>query len=210
MSDPWIKSLSYRQSLDGLIERFELLKRQDRIAETDMYPAMETINGFLFAINSAPADISPTEWLAELMPLIELPDETPGDSFNLLISYQLHSKSRMEQQKYALPTETDPLLAIAEGSAMNSFSQGFERGYQCISSLWSALTPDELREELATQVFALTFFTSPEKAKNYIEEKSLKLRPDQLAEQILINLPKAADLHVRLGMAVLASQQVSH
>ncbi|TCS43866.1 UPF0149 family protein [Reinekea marinisedimentorum] len=210
MSDPWVKSLSYRQALDGLTQRFAELKQQDRIAATELYPALETIDGYLFAINSAPAVISPTEWLGDLLPLIQLPDEQPGDSVNMLISYQLHSKARMEQQKYALPDETDPLKAITAGSVLNSFSHGYERGYSRVNSLWSAMTPEELRQELDTQVFALTFFTSTDNAKKYISDKNLKLRPDQLAEQILANLPKAADLHVRLGMAVAASRQTSH
>lgn len=210
MSDSWAKSLSYRQALDGLTDRFAQLKQKDRIVETELYPALETINGFLFAINSAPVAVSPTEWLGDILPLIQLPDEKPGDSVNLLISYQLHCKSRLEQQKYPLPEETDPLKAIAAGSAMNSFSQGFEVGYNRIHSLWSAMTPEDLRKELDMQVFALSFFTSTENAKKYIQEKGLKLRPDQLAEQILSNLPKAADLHARLGMAISASQQTSH
>jgi uncharacterized protein YecA (UPF0149 family) len=210
MSDPWVKSLSYRQALDGLITRFEKLKQQDRIAETELYPALETIDGYLFAINSAPVDISPVEWLGDLLPLIQLSDEKPADAVNTLISYQLHSKSRMEQQKYALPEESDPLKAIKAGSALNSFSFGYERGYNRVHSLWSAMTPEELRKELDAQVFALTFFTSTDNATKYINEKSLKLRPDQLAEQILANLSKAADLHVRLGMAISATRQTSH
>lgn len=210
MSDPWVKSLSYRQALDGLKQRFADLKQQDRIAETELYPALETIDGYLFAINCAPAVISPTEWLGDLLPLIQSSDDKPGDSVNMLISYQLHSKARMDAQKYALPNESDPLKAVTAGSAMNSFSHGYERGYSRVQSLWSAMTPEELRAELETQVFALTFFTSTDNAKQYIRDKSLKLRPDQLAEQILANLAKAADLHARLGMAIAASKQTSH
>jgi hypothetical protein len=142
--------------------------------------------------------------------LVQLPDEKPSEAVNLLISYSLHSKARMEQQKYALPVETDSIKALAPGSPLNSFSHGFEVGYRKIESVWSASVAEELRSELNAQIFALKFFASTEHANKYIKERDLKIRPDQLADQILGNLPKAADLHVRLGMAIDAEKGVSH
>jgi len=210
MTNPWAKSVTYREALDGLIERFAQLKQQDRIANSEMMPNIESINGYLFAINSAPAAVSPTEWLADLLPIVQLPEEKPAEAVNLLISYQMHSKSRVEQQKYAIPEETDPLAAIKAGSALNSFSHGFEVGYRCIESVWSATIPQELRSELDSQIFALRFFSSTDYASQYLKKRKSDMRPDQLAEQVLKNLPKAADLHVRLGMAINAGRGPAH
>lgn len=210
MSQQWAKSFSYREAFDALTHRFEQLKQQDRVAAYELMPNIASIDGFLFAINAAPAKISPTEWLGDLLPMVQLPDEKPNEAVNILISYALHSKARMEQQKYALPNETDSLKALAPASAVNSFSHGFEVGYKKVQSIWSASIAEELRSELDAQIFALRFFASTEHANNYIKERNLKIRPDQLADQIIANLPKAADLHVRLGMAIEAEKGTAH
>lgn len=210
MANQWAKSVSYRQAIDGLTERFQALAKQDRVATHELMPSMASIDGYLFAINAAPANISPTEWLGDLLPLVQIEGENPAETVNMVISYAIHCKARMEQQKYAVPEESDPLKALSPGSALNCFSTGFELGYQKIASVWSASIAEELRKELDSQVFALRFFSSTEHAKKYLKERNSPMRPDQLAEQVLKNLPTAADLHVRLGMAVEAEKGVSH
>lgn len=211
MSGQWAKSVSYRDALNGLQQRFETLAKQDRVVGHELFPNMASIDGYLFAINAAPASVSPTDWLGELLPLIQLPDEAPADSVNLLISYALHSKARQEQQKYALPQAgTDPVAALQPGSPLNSFSHGFEVGFRRVDSIWSALIAPELRKELESQRFALTFFASADHAREYLKARKSPMRPDQLAEQVLKTLPQAADLHVRLGMATEADKGAAH
>lgn len=210
MAQSWAKSFSYRDARDGLQARFAKLAEQDRVVTHELFPNLSSIDGFLFAINSAPAEVSPTEWLPDLLPLVQLPDEKPAEAVNLLISYALHSASRLEQQKYPLPDESDPVGAMKPASPMNSFSHGFERGYERVKSIWSAMIADELRGELDSQLFALKFFASTDYARDYLKARDSVMRPDQLAEQVLNNFPKAADLHVRLGMAIEAGQSPSH
>jgi len=210
MTDQWAKSVSYRVALDDLTARFSQLKGQDRVARSELMPNIESIDGYLFAINSVPAKVSPSEWLGDLLPLIQISGEAPAAAVNLLISYQVHSLARMAQHQYALPSETDPLAALKPASALNSFSHGFEVGYRRIATIWSASIPEELRTELTSQVFALKFFASTENAKLYLSARKSPMRPDQLAEQVLNNLPKAADLHVRLGMALDSERGTAH
>jgi len=210
MSEPWAKSVTYRVALDDLTARFAELKQQDRIARSELMPTIESIDGYLFAINSVPAKVSPSEWLGDLLPLIQLAGEAPAAAVNLLISYQVHSLARMAQHQYAVPLESDPLAALKPASALNSFSHGFEVGYRRIATVWSASIPEELRGELTSQVFALKFFASTENARLYLAARKSPMRPDQLAEQVLKNLPKAADLHVRLGMALAAEHGTAH
>jgi uncharacterized protein YecA (UPF0149 family) len=199
----WASSFSYRECLDEFSRRFTQLNATDRVIVSDLHANIHSINGFMFAICSAPAQVSPSDWLGELLPLVQLPDEAPAATVvNLLISYQMHLKKRMVQQKYALPELKDSLEGLKPGSDLNSFSQGFNAGYHRISSIWSVKTPKELVKELKSQVFALGFFSSTDNAKQFLAEKKSALRPEQLADQVLANLPKAADLHVRLGMAV--------
>lgn len=201
----WASSYSYRECLDEFARRFTLLKETDRVITSDLHANMSTINGYLFAISSAPATVSPTDWLGDLLPLVQLPDdEKAATAVNLLISYQMHLKNRMASQKYNLPEASDSLEGLKPGSDLNSFSQGFSAGYDRISSIWSVKIPNELQKELTSQVFALSFFASTENAKAFLKNKKSSLRPEQLADQVLANFPKAADLHVRLGMAVEA------
>lgn len=210
MTKPWAKSFTYREARNGLMQRFSQMKQHDRIAVSELFPNIEAIDGFFFAINSAPAKVSPTEWLGDLLPMFQVLEDKSAEIVSLLISYQLHSKARLERQKYALPEERDPINAIKAGSALNSFSHGFEVGYQRIASIWSSSVPQELRKELNAQVFALRFFSSTHHANEYIKENNSEMRPDQLAEQVLKNLPKAADLHVRLGLAIEAGRSQVH
>ncbi|MFQ3229047.1 UPF0149 family protein [Reinekea sp.] len=199
----WASSYSYRECLDEFSRRFNQLKETDRVITSDLHANLHTINGYLFAICSAPAAVSPTDWLGELLPLVQLPDdEKAAAAVNLLISYQMHLKKRMVSQKYSLPESTDSLDGLKPASDLNSFSQGFSAGYDRISSIWSVKIPNELQKELTSQVFALSFFASTDNAKQFLKVKKSKLRPEQLADQVLANFPKAADLHVRLGMAV--------
>jgi yecA family protein len=210
MSDQWQKGKSYRDALNGINQRFDKLRQTDRVVNHELIPTIESIDGFLFAINAAPEVIKPSQWLADLLPLIQQPNEKPSEAINLIISYALHSKKRLEQQKYALPAETDALKALVPASPLNCFCHGFGLGYQHVSDLWEKKLPKELASELKSQVFALRFFSSTEHARQFIAEKDLSIRPDQLAEEVLKNLPKAADLHVRLGMALSIDQQQTH
>jgi hypothetical protein len=116
----------------------------------------------------------------------------------------------MASRKYSLPEATDSLEGLKPGSALNSFSQGFSAGYDRISSIWSVKIPIELKKELTSQIFALGFFSSTENAKQFLKQKKSTLRPEQLADQVLANFPKAADLHVRLGMAVAVDTSSLH
>ena len=175
MTNSWAKSVSYRDALDGLNARFAALKQQDRVVSYELMPNIHSIDGYLFAINAAPAAVSPTEWLGELLPLVQLPDEKPAEAVNQLISYAVHSKTRMAQQKYRLPEETDPIKALAPGSPLNSFCHGFEVGYRKIESIWSASIAQELRSELNSQVFALKFFSSTVHANTFLKEKKSKI-----------------------------------
>lgn len=210
MSSQWAKSYSYREARDGLNAQFTALASQDRIVNHELMPNIHSLDGFLFAVNAAPAEISPTEWLGELLPLLQPEEAQSGQTVSMLISYAQHSKSRMEQQKYALPEEADVLKALAPASPMNSFAHGFEVGYRKIESIWSASIAEELRSELNAQVFALKFFSSTEHANQYLKSRESNMRPDQLAEQVLSNLPKAADLHVRLGMSLALDKSQRH
>ena len=210
MSNQWAKSYSYREAVDDIEQRFAEQRQLDRVVNHELMPNIASIDGYLFAVNAAPATVSPTEWLGDLLPLLQRPNEKPAEAVNVLISYALHCKSRMEQQKYALPEESDPLKAMAPASPMNSFSHGFEVGFRRIESIWSASIAEELRSELDSQVFALKFFSSTEHANQYLKQRQSTMRPDQLAEQVLSHLSKAADLHVRLGMALQMDKGVAH
>lgn len=210
MAKPWAASFSYRDAVNELERRFEVMSTSDSAIHSDLCANIHTLNGYLLAINSAPATVSATEWLADLLPLVQVDDEKPADSVNLLISYAIHLKNRAQQQKYAIAQEADALAAFVPSSPMNSFSLGFARGYERIQSIWSAKIAKALEAELSSQVFALSFFASTEHANRFIKEKGLKLRPEQLADQVLASFEKAVDLHVRLGMATEADGETFH
>ena len=210
MAKQWQQGLSYRAALDALEQRFQNLRTQDRVVNHELMPCIESIDGFLFAVNAAPGEVKPSLWLGDLLTLIQQPDEVPGASINLLISYAQQCKKRQAAQKYPLPAVRDALAALVPASPLNAFCHGFELGYQCVADLWSAKLPAELAAELESQVMALRFFASTDHARQMIQQHNLSMRPDQLADEVLKNFSKAADLHVRLGMALAVDQENTH
>jgi len=101
----------------------------------------------------------------------------------------------------------DAVTQIKPGHRMNDWSLGFEAGFLHARPLWMTLVPAELRSELDSLYVALSFFASPEKARQFIARRSSPLRPEQLADQILGQFPKAADLFSRLSISVGAVAQ---
>lgn len=171
-------------------------------------PSLTAVDGFLFAVSQAPVPVSASEWLGDLLPLFPEGSNTltkgPSEALNAILSLQHHIERRCEAQDYPVPNTTgmDAIAQIQPGQPLNDWSLGFEAGFEHVRGIWDRLIPGELRSELDSQLFALTFFATPDKARRFLVRRETEMRPEQLADQVLAQFPKAVDLHARLSISV--------
>jgi len=195
-----IKSLDFDQARQWLQAH---LPSADTQVASPVPPSLTAVEGFLFAVSQAPVPASASDWVGDLLPLF--PDvESPSEALNALLSLQRHIEQRCEQQDYPVPNTTgmDAIAQIQPGHPLNNWSLGFEAGFEHVRELWQKLIPQELKSELDSQWFALTFFSTPEKARQFLAQRDTDMRPEQLADQVLAQFPKAVDLHARLSISV--------
>jgi uncharacterized protein len=200
-----IKSLSYQEARDWVAANLPTENAQGPVP-----PSLDGLNGFFFAISQAPVPVSASDWLGDVLPLFAH-IEPASSALNAVLSLQRHIEQACEQQQYPIPDTAgmDAVNQIKPGHRMNDWSLGFEAGFLHARPLWMTLVPGELRSELDSLYFALSFFASPEKARQFIAKRSSPLRPEQLADQILGQFPKAADLYSRLSISVGAVAQAA-
>ncbi|WP_198650549.1 SEC-C metal-binding domain-containing protein [Saccharospirillum mangrovi] len=197
MTETAVQSLSFSDARRWLIDQI------DDEAASAVPPSIEGVDGYLFAIAQAPVPVSASEWVGDLLVLFSA-DVDNREALNALLSYQRHLEKRCQEQRYPIPelNGLDAIDQIQPGRPLNDWSRGFDLGFDHVEALWQRLIPAELKAELDSQRFALGFFASPEKARAFLADRDSKMRPEQLADQILGQFPKAVDLHARLSMSV--------
>lgn len=199
-----IHSLAHDEARQWLIDR---LSQSDRPGGA-VPPSIQGLDGFLFAVTQAPVAVSASDWLGEVLPLFGA--EAPGrQALNALLSYQRHLERHCEDRQYPIPETAglDAIEQIQPGRALNDWSRGFELGFARVESIWRRLLPTELGSELDSQLFALGFFASPDRARDFLAGRESGMRPEQLADQVLAQFPRAVDLHARLSMSIAAVAQ---
>lgn len=194
-----IKSLGYDEARQWIEAN---LPDAETSVNSPIPPSLYGLEGFLFAVSMAPVPVSASQWLSDVLPLFL--EVEPAAALNAVLSFQRHLERRCERQQYPVPDTAglDAIAQIEPGEMLNHWSLGFEAGFEHVEKLWRQLVPAELKSELESQRFALTFFASPEKARQFLARRDSKLRPEQLADQVLAQFPRAVDLHARLSISV--------
>lgn len=197
---PHIKSLGLEQARHWIQSH---LPAADSRVDSPIPPSLYALDGFFFAVSCAPVPVSASQWLTDVLPLFTAGEAT-ADSLNAVLSYQRHIERQIQQQHYPVPdvTDLDAIAEIEPGEKLNSWSLGFEAGFRHAQDYWKQLIPPELKSELDSQLFALTFFASPDKARQFLAKRDTQMRPEQLADQVLAQFPRAVDLHARLAISV--------
>lgn len=200
-----LKNLDFAQARNMLSEWLQQQPEEDRPESTLIPASLAGIDGYLFAICQAPIAVSVSDWLepfTQLMPRVE----PTLNLINAVLSYQLQMEKRCQQQRYPLPKvdDLDAVEQIKPGSILNDWSLGFSIGYRLVEDSWQHLIPAELQSELDSQLFALRFFATPDHARQFLAKRNSAMRPDQLADEVIKQLPKAVDLHARLSMSIRA------
>lgn len=195
-----IKSLGFSEARQWI--QAQLPAGEARV-ESPIPPSIHGLDGYLFAVSQAPVPVSASQWLSDVLPLFT--DAEPGsNALNAVLSYHRHIETRCVRREYPIPDTAglDAIAQIEPGAVLNDWCLGFEAGFEQVADLWRQLLPADLVAELDSQRFALTFFASPEKARRFLAQRDSKLRPEQLADQVLAQFPRAVDLHARLSISV--------
>lgn len=191
----------------GFVEARQWIEAQmpssDATVRSPIPPSIHGLDGFLFAVSQAPVPVSASQWLSDVLPLFT-EAEAGSNALNAVLSYHRHIETRCQRHQYPIPdtAKLDAIAQIEPGAALNDWCLGFEAGFEQVAELWNRLIPAELVSELDSQRFALTFFASPDNARRFLAERDSKLRPEQLADQVLAQFPRAVDLHARLSISV--------
>ena len=137
------------------------------------------LQGFLFAVLSAPEFIPPSEWL----PII-FNDDEPGYAsvieaqavlgqvmslYNDINAGILREDAMLPDDCLIAPRAVDNL---AETAPLSRWARGFALGHQWLEELWQVELTTEGDEEFGAVLMALSFFATRTLAESYTRETS--------------------------------------
>jgi uncharacterized protein len=184
----------------------EFLDDPSRPPDTFRYHELQ---GFLFAVASAPELIKPSEW----MPLVFGDAEPEYASLDeaKLVTGELMSLYNAVNASVSAHTPTVPgdclfredvLTNLDDDAPIGQWSRGFMRGHTWLEELWESYVPGELDEETAATLLTLSFFASRRIAEAFRKESA----PDQALETLAMTIrrifPTAIAEYARLGRAI--------
>ena len=166
------------------------------------------LQGFLFTVASAPELVRPSEWMT-----IVFGDREAGyDSLDeaevvlgeLMALYNSINEA-VGEDPAALPADcafrTPTLVNLEDRAPVAEWSRGFLRGHQWLEESWEPYVPDDLEEESAATLMALSFFASRKLAEAFLAEtgqQDLKA----MAETIRGVFPDAVASYAHLGRSI--------
>lgn len=174
--------------------------------ESVSYPAL---CGFLFAVASAPEEITESEWLSVVLECEPNQEpETEKPEVELMRQLLAHLALQVNDKSVELPTACMPAATVMDNlqvdAAFSQWCAGFVSAHDWLEKLWLEYTPDELQDELASMVMILSFFASDELAKSYYAQlRDNNHRFEAVAEQVLILHSEAMAGYARLGSGIL-------
>jgi uncharacterized protein len=140
------------------------------------------LQGFLFAVVSAPELVTPSEW----MPLV-FGEQEPGYAsleeaqavIGDLMGLYNSVNAAVFEDRVALPSDCQfrrqTLANLEDDAPIAQWSRGFLQGHQWLEESWEAYVPDALDDQFAAMLMTLTFFASKDLAEAFCAETRLDL-----------------------------------
>lgn len=199
---PAVPPLTYDQAI--LLTRF--LSAPQRPKDTLTYFQLA---GFLFGLANGPELIPPSEWIPLVFNDQDARYETEDEATEVLQAMMaLYNDCVRERPKgkVLLPlggeVRPNPMDNLTSDAPMSQWAQGFGMGYDYLSEVWEAYTPDEFDEDIGALLMTLTFFSSRALAEAYYQEGNKKGTLDQLAKSVLEIFPDAMREYAHLGRSI--------
>lgn len=186
------------------------LEQPGRPADTLTYHELQ---GFLFAVVSAPELVRPSEWLPLIFNEQEAGYGTTEEASTILGQIMtLYNDINMAilEERVALSGDCrlrPRVLDNFEDSApLARWSRGFLIGHEWLEELWDVDLPGDLDEELGVVLMTLTFFSSRDLAEAFHREAAARTASfEEFAESILCLVPDALAEYAWFGRSVVGS-----
>ena len=133
------------------------------------------LQGFLFAVASAPEVLPPSEWLPRIFGEAEAGEATLDHAMlgQIMALYHTITDTVLDPPA-GLPTDcllrADVLANFTDAAPIAQWARGFCRGHRWLDALWEATVPQALDEEFGSVVMTLIFFSSREMAEAFHRE----------------------------------------
>ncbi len=171
------------------------------------------LQGFLFAVASAPEVVPLSDWLPIIFGDQEVDyasrDEAQEILGQIMVLYN-SVKAAVLDAPTLLPADCplwDDVLANFEDAApIAQWSRGFLLGHQWLEELWAAYVPEALDEEFGATMMTLSFFSSRQLAEAFLAEATAPARSlEALAETMRRVFPDAVIQYAHLGRRSIAT-----
>ena len=176
------------------------------------------LQGFLFAVTSAPELINPSEWL----PLISNDEDMcyadPSEAqriLRLIMTLYNQINTSVIERSDAMPMGCEFLPELSanfdEQAPVSQWSRGFVEGHNWLEDLWNEYVLDddnEMSKELGACLMALSIFSSRSMAEALYCEASDGRRPmepeafEEFAEVMSRLFPSALASYANIGRAI--------
>jgi len=124
------------------------------------------LQGFLFALACAPELVPPSEWIPVVFgeePLFRDDDEVEGVIGALMALYNEVNRGVLERS-HGLPDDCalrdDPLANLEPDAPVAAWCEGFRFGHLWLEESWDVPMDEDMEDELAACMAALTLFAS--------------------------------------------------
>lgn len=166
------------------------------------------LQGFLFAVLSAPDFVMPSEWIpaifgdgeAEFADLNEA-RLIQGELMALYNSINANITGREASLPDDCRFSEDILANFDEDAPLSLWSRGFRIGYEWLEDSWAPYLTGELDEEAGPPLLILTFFSSRALAEDYCVELG-RDSLEEVATSMRELFPQAMFEHVTLGRCI--------
>lgn len=135
------------------------------------------LQGFLFALASAPHLVPPSEWLPEIFDGAEAEYASREEAEAILgaiMALYNEITSGVFDGSPALPADCsfrpDILANLDDDAPVSQWARGFTRGHQWLTEAWEVDMPDEMSNELGAVLLTLSFFASRRLAEGILAE----------------------------------------
>jgi len=168
--------------------------------------------GFIFAVVCTPDLVKPGEWIPVVFGEAGMPAGDDEEAQRLLSAlmavYNDHIERLADSEKPLRPDVElrDSVMAnFDEDAPVAGWSRGFRVGRHWLRESWDDLPlPDDMQDELAACFMVLTFFSSPEFAREFwtdiAEEEGKSF--EEMAERCLSIFEDAAASYAHIGFTL--------
>lgn len=166
------------------------------------------LQGFLFALASAPDLVRPSEWMPEIFGGVEA-EYASLEEMQTVVGAIMALYNEVNGAVFAgspaLPADCafrpDVLANLDDDAPVSEWARGFIHGHQWLEASWEDGIPEDLDEEFGAVIMTLSFFASRRFAESLLAETG-KADLEAFATTIRRLFPDAMESYALLGRTI--------